>query len=55
MKQLLNTLYVTSDDAYLSLKNDNVIVQQGDTTLGRDSTALLEGIMSFSYKARRRR
>lgn len=28
MKQLLNTLYVTSEDAYLSLKNDNVIVQQ---------------------------
>ena len=50
MKQLLNTLYVTSDDAYLSLKNDNVIVQQGDTTLGRVPLRSLEGIMSFSYK-----
>ena len=50
MKQLLNTLYVTSDDAYLSLKNDNVIVQQGDTTLGRIPLRSLEGIMSFSYK-----
>ena len=50
MKQLLNTLYVTSVDAYLSLKNDNVIVQQGDTTLGRIPLRSLEGIMSFSYK-----
>lgn len=50
MKQLLNTLYITSDDAYLSLKNDNVIVQQDDTTLGQIPLRSLEGITSFSYK-----
>ncbi|KFI99086.1 type I-C CRISPR-associated endonuclease Cas1c [Bifidobacterium stellenboschense] len=50
MKQLLNTLYVTSEDAYLSLKNDNVVVQQNDSTIGQIPLRSLEGIMSFSYK-----
>lgn len=50
MKQLLNTLYVTSEDAYLSLKNDNVIVQQGDVALGQIPLRSLESIVSFSYK-----
>ena len=50
MKHLLNTLYVTSNDAYLSLKNDNVVVQQGDITLGKIQLRSLESIMSFSYK-----
>lgn len=50
MKQLLNTLYVTSEDAYLSLQNDNVVVRQGDALLGRIPLRSLEGIMSFSYK-----
>ena len=50
MKQLLNTLYVTSEDAYLSLKNDNVIVQQGDAALGQIPLRSLESIVSFSYK-----
>lgn len=43
MKQLLNTLYVTSEDAYLSLKNDNVIVQQGDAALGQIDPVALPG------------
>lgn len=50
MRQLLNTLYVTSEDAYLSLKNDNVIVQQGDAALGQIPLRSLESIVSFSYK-----
>lgn len=50
MKQLLNTLYVTSEDAYLSLKNDNVIVHREDSVLGEIPLRSLEGIMSFSYK-----
>lgn len=50
MKQLLNTLYVTSEDAYLSLQNDNVVVRQGDSLLGRIPLRSLESIMSFSYK-----
>ncbi|NEG95719.1 type I-C CRISPR-associated endonuclease Cas1 [Bifidobacterium sp. SMB2] len=50
MKQLLNTLYVTSEDAYLSLKNDNVVVQQGESLLGRIPLRSLESIMCFSYK-----
>lgn len=35
MKQLLNTLFVTSEDAYLSLENDNVVVQRDKTALAR--------------------
>ncbi|MBT1182421.1 type I-C CRISPR-associated endonuclease Cas1 [Bifidobacterium sp. CP2] len=50
MKQLLNTLYVTSEDAYLSLQNDNVVVRQGDSLLGKIPLRSLESIMSFSYK-----
>lgn len=41
MKQLLNTLFVTSEDAYLSLENDNVVVQRDKTGLGQDSTAFI--------------
>ncbi|PJM75151.1 type I-C CRISPR-associated endonuclease Cas1c [Bifidobacterium simiarum] len=50
MRQLLNTLYVTSEDAYLSLENDNVVVQQGDSVLGKIPLRSLESIMDFSYK-----
>ena len=50
MKQLLNTLYVTSEGAYLSLKNDNIVVQCEDSILGRVPLRSLENIVSFSYK-----
>lgn len=50
MKQLLNTLYVNSEDAYLSLESDNVVVHQGKSLLGQIPLRSLENIMSFSYK-----
>lgn len=28
MKQLLNTLFVMTEDAYLALENDNVVIYQ---------------------------
>lgn len=51
MKQLLNTLFVTSEDAYLSLENDNVVVQRDKTALAKIPLRSLEQILSFSYKA----
>ncbi len=50
MKKLLNTLYITSEDAYLSLENDNVVVWQEDVRKAQYPLLMLEGISSFSYK-----
>lgn len=49
MKKLLNTLYVTTPDARLSLDGENVVVFQGDTALGRFPLHNLEGIVGFGY------
>lgn len=35
MKQLLNTLFVMTEDAYLALENDNVVIHQNDKTLAK--------------------
>lgn len=35
MKKLLNTLYVLSADAYLSVDGENVVVNKGDAVAGR--------------------
>ena len=50
MRKLLNTLYVTSDDAWLSLENENVVVHQGEERKGQYPLLMLEGIVSFSYR-----
>lgn len=50
MRKLLNTLYVTSEDAYLSLENENVVVHQGEERKGQYPLLMLEGIVSFSYR-----
>ena len=49
MKKLLNTLYITTEDAYISLDGENVVIQQNKKTLGRFPLHQLEGIVSFSY------
>lgn len=49
MKKLLNTLYVMSEDAYLILDGENVVVKRGDAVAGRYPLHTLESIMSFSY------
>lgn len=49
MRQLLNTLFVTTEDAYLSLDGENVVVRQEGTELGRFPLHMLEGILCFSY------
>ena len=50
MKKLLNTLYITSEDAYLSLENENVVVWKDDERKAQYPLLMLEGITSFSYK-----
>ncbi|NMM99231.1 type I-C CRISPR-associated endonuclease Cas1c [Bifidobacterium olomucense] len=50
MRTMLNTLFVTSEDAYLSLENDNVVVQNGEKTLAKVPLRSIEQILSFSYK-----
>lgn len=49
MKKLLNTLYVTSPERYLSLDGENVVVLHGNTEVMRVPLHNLERIMTFGY------
>lgn len=50
MKKLLNTLYVTSEDSYLALDGENVVVTDHGCEIGRLPLHNLEGIVSFGYR-----
>lgn len=50
MRHLLNTLYVLTEDAYLVLDGENVIVRCGSDQLGRVPLHTLESILCFSYR-----
>lgn len=50
MKKLLNTLYVTSQDSYLSLDGENVVILDNGHETGRLPLHNLEGIVSFGYR-----
>lgn len=49
MKKLLNMLYVTTPDRYLSLDGENVVILQGSDQIGRVPLHNLEGIITFGY------
>lgn len=49
MKQLLNTLFVTSEDIYLSLEGENVLASRDKTVIARYPLHTLQAIVSFSY------
>lgn len=49
MKKLLNTLYVTSPDLYLSLDGENIVVLKDKTETARLPLHNLEGIITFGY------
>lgn len=49
MRHLLNTLYVTSEDIYLSLDGENVVANRGKEVVARYPLHTLSGILSFSY------
>lgn len=50
MRKLLNTLFVLSEDSYLALEGENVLVLRGEETIARFPLHTLESILSFSYK-----
>lgn len=49
MRKLLNTLFVTTADAYTSLDGENVVVQQGGNEMARFPLHTLENIVTFTY------
>lgn len=49
MKPLLNTLFVTSEDLYLTLDGENVVANRGKEMVARYPLHTLQNIVSFSY------
>ena len=49
-EKLLNTLYVTSENSYLALDGENVVLFENKDELGRIPLHNLEGIVSFGYR-----
>ncbi|SRR5690554_4486198 len=49
VKKLLNTLYVTTPDSYLSKDGENVVVRSSDEEIFRIPIHNLEGIICFGY------
>lgn len=49
MRHLLNTLFVTSADVYLTLDGENVVVRRNTEVVGRFPLHNLEGIVCFSH------
>lgn len=48
MRKMLNTLFVTTEDAYLSLENENIVVHVGEEKRAQYPLLMLEGILTFS-------
>ena len=49
MKQFMNTLFVTSEDVYLSLDGENVVANREGCVVTRYPLHTLQSIVSFSY------
>jgi len=49
MRKLLNTLYVTSPDTYLSLDGENIVVLKGDIEAKRLPLHNIESLVAFGY------
>lgn len=49
MKHLLNTLFVTSEDVYLTLDGENVVANRDKTSVARYPLHTLQSIVTFSY------
>lgn len=50
MRKLLNTLFITSEDAYAALEGETVAVIREEEKLGQFPLHTLESILCFSYK-----
>ena len=49
MRKMLNTLFVTSEDIYLTLDGENVVANRNKEIAARYPLHTLSGIVSFSY------
>lgn len=49
MKKLLNTLYITNPDYYLSLDGENVVVKLNDNEIGRLPLHTLDSIVTIGF------
>lgn len=49
MRKLLNTLFITQPDVYLSLDGDNIVLLKKEERLGRVPLHNLESIVAFGY------
>jgi len=49
MRKLLNTLYVTSPNTYLSLDGENIVILKENIEISRIPLHNLEGIVAFGY------
>ena len=49
MKHLLNTLYILSEDIYLSLDGENVVASRDKQTVARYPLHTLQNMITFSY------
>lgn len=49
MKKLLNTLFITQPDVYLSLDGDNIVLLKEQEKLGRLPLHNLESVVTFGY------
>lgn len=49
MKKLLNTLYLTQEDFYLTRERDNIVLKQDGKVVHRFPYRIIDGIVCFSY------
>lgn len=49
MKRLLNTLYVTGKNRYLSLDGENIVISERQEEIGRIPLHNIQGIVTFGY------
>ena len=49
MRKLLNTLYITQEDFYLSRERDNIVIKQDGKAVNRFPYRIIENIICFSY------
>ncbi|GGE34813.1 CRISPR-associated endonuclease Cas1 [Pullulanibacillus camelliae] len=49
MRKLLNSLFITSPDVYLTLNGENIVVKKEDERIGRVPLHNLEAIYTFGY------
>lgn len=49
MKKLLNTLYLTQEDYYITKEGDNIVIKQDGKTVSQFPFRIIDGVVCFSY------